>query len=587
MSSLITPSVETRVNTTTAEDQDHPTVAALSDGGYIVTWMSYFQDGSGWGVYAQRYDATGNTVGSETRVNTTTADHQNNPSVAALSDGGYVVTWTSNGQDGSGNGIYSQRYDATGNTVGSETLVNTTTADHQNNPSVAALSDGGYVVTWTNGHDGSTNDIYSQRYDATGNTVGSETRVNTTTADDQQNPSVAALSDGGYVVTWMSNANAQDGSGYGIFAQRYDATGNTVGSETLVNTTTFDHQWYPSVAALSDGGYVVTWMSVVGQDGSPGWGIYAQQYDQLGNAVGGEILTSTASDLRDPSVAALSDGGYVVTWTTNANAQDGVSGYDVYSRAFAGDTTPPSLVISSSDADGILQKGETTTLNFDFSEAVTGFTAADISILPNLGTLGALVQDGSDATIYHATFTPSTNVSGVISVDAGQGYSDANGNIGNGASLDLYINTRTATVGTAANNTIKGKGSADLLDGVGGNDTLKGNGGNDWLLGGTGNDVLDGGAGNDVLVGQAGNDQLTGSAGADTFVFNQAGFGSDTILDLSDAQGDKIDLRALHVGYDDLVFSQSGTNAVITIGSDSIVVANTQAIDLDAGHFLL
>jgi Ca2+-binding RTX toxin-like protein len=90
-----------------------------------------------------------------------------------------------------------------------------------------------------------------------------------------------------------------------------------------------------------------------------------------------------------------------------------------------------------------------------------------------------------------------------------------------------------------------------------------------------------------VLLGQAGNDQLTGSAGADTFVFNQAGFGSDTILDLSDAQGDKIDVRALHVGYDDLVFSQSGTNAVITIGSDSIVVANTQAIDLDAGHFLL
>jgi Ca2+-binding RTX toxin-like protein len=90
-----------------------------------------------------------------------------------------------------------------------------------------------------------------------------------------------------------------------------------------------------------------------------------------------------------------------------------------------------------------------------------------------------------------------------------------------------------------------------------------------------------------VLVGQAGNDQLTGSAGADTFVFNQAGFGTDTILDLSDAQGDKLDVRALNVGYDDLVFSQSGTNAVITIGSDSIILLGIQAIDLDAGHFLL
>ena len=54
------------------------------------------------------------------------------------------------------------------------------------------------------------------------------------------------------------------------------------------------------------------------------------------------------------------------------------------------DTMPPSLLISSSDADGFLR--ETTTLTFDFSEEVIGFSAADISILPELGTLGALVK---------------------------------------------------------------------------------------------------------------------------------------------------------------------------------------------------
>ena len=103
-------------------------MAALSDGGYVVTWMSLGQDGSGWGIYAQRYDADGNAVGSETRVNTTTASDQVYPAVAALSDGGYVVTWKSRNQDGSRFGIYAQRYDADGNAVGSETRVNTTTA---------------------------------------------------------------------------------------------------------------------------------------------------------------------------------------------------------------------------------------------------------------------------------------------------------------------------------------------------------------------------------------------------------------------------------------------------------------------------
>jgi hypothetical protein len=49
---------------------------------------------------------------------------------------------------------------------------------------------------------------------------------------------------------------------------------------------------------------------------------------------------------------------------------------------------------------------------------------------------------------------------------------------------------------------------------------------------------------------------------------------------------DKIDLRALNLGYDDLVFSQSGANAVVTIGADTITVTNTSAINLDASHFL-
>ena len=253
----------------------------------------------------------------------------------------------------------------------------------------------------------------------------------------------------------------------------------------------------------------------------------------------------------------------------------------------SGDTVPPTLVISSSDDDGFLRKGETTTLTFDFSEPVTGFTASDIGISPKIGSLGALVQDGADPTIYHAMFTPSKNVSGPLSIDVGHSYSDVSGNIGDAASLELYVNTRGSTVGTAAANNLSGTGASDFLDGAGGNDSLKGNGGDDWLLGGVGDDSLDGGAGDDVLVGQTGNDGLTGGTAADLFVFNQAGFGNDTILDFTEAQGDHIDLRALHLSYNDLSFSQSGTSTIISIGSDTITVANTIVSNFDIGDFLL
>ena len=50
----------------------------------------------------------------EFRVNTYLLGTQYNTSITALTDGGYVVSWESLGQDGSENGIYAQRYDING-----------------------------------------------------------------------------------------------------------------------------------------------------------------------------------------------------------------------------------------------------------------------------------------------------------------------------------------------------------------------------------------------------------------------------------------------------------------------------------------
>jgi hypothetical protein len=59
-------------------------------------------DTSSFGAYGQRYDASGNAVGTEFRINTTTAGHQYYANAAGLKDGNYVITWSSYGQDESG-----------------------------------------------------------------------------------------------------------------------------------------------------------------------------------------------------------------------------------------------------------------------------------------------------------------------------------------------------------------------------------------------------------------------------------------------------------------------------------------------------
>jgi hypothetical protein len=101
------------VNTWTTGYQDGPSITSLPDGGFVVVWESFPQDGSSWGVYGQRFDSNGNKVGSEFQVNTWTTDYQGVPSITSLSNGGFVVVWTSGclsqgcaGQDGSGYGVY-------------------------------------------------------------------------------------------------------------------------------------------------------------------------------------------------------------------------------------------------------------------------------------------------------------------------------------------------------------------------------------------------------------------------------------------------------------------------------------------------
>ena len=67
----ISASAKYRVNTTTANAQttatntrnSHDAVGLDANGNYVVVWTSGSQDGSGAGVYAQRYNAPGVPVG--------------------------------------------------------------------------------------------------------------------------------------------------------------------------------------------------------------------------------------------------------------------------------------------------------------------------------------------------------------------------------------------------------------------------------------------------------------------------------------------------------------------------------------------
>ena len=79
-----------------------------SDGRFLVTWSSDGQDGSGTGAYAQTFDRSAQKVGGEMALNLTTASDQFGPR-AAFDGSGFVAVWMSDGQDGSKTAVIGRR----------------------------------------------------------------------------------------------------------------------------------------------------------------------------------------------------------------------------------------------------------------------------------------------------------------------------------------------------------------------------------------------------------------------------------------------------------------------------------------------
>jgi len=107
---IISSSAETQVNTYTFRTQDCQQAVALSDGGWVVTWRSDRQDGSLSGIYQQAYNADGTTRGAESRVNTETVGDQSHPDITALADGGWGVTWVVSQQNTSSAEIHQRAF---------------------------------------------------------------------------------------------------------------------------------------------------------------------------------------------------------------------------------------------------------------------------------------------------------------------------------------------------------------------------------------------------------------------------------------------------------------------------------------------
>jgi Ca2+-binding RTX toxin-like protein len=507
---------EFRVNTTIADSQSRPSVALDADGDFVITWQSYLQDGSVFGVYAQRYNRTGVAQGGEFRANTFTSGTQSNPTVSLDADGDFVVVWDGFRGDYVGEnaylGIYARRFDRAGTPQGGEFRVSTDNDTQQIRefPVVALDADGDFVVAWKDVYccaSALSADIVVQRFNSAGVPQSGNFVVNgSVSASQVVAPDVAIDTDGDFVVTWQTNPYFYNDPK--VFARRYNNLGIPQGDAFQVAASATNNESFPSVALDADGDFVVAFRS----EGSL-YNIFAQRYNNEGVPQGSEFQVNTTGLSRfsqdgNPAVALDADGDFVVTWDGNGPGDD--SG--IFGRRFMGGGSSSAVTCGGRTATVVGTSGNDTLTGTAGSDVIAGLDGNDIIL--GLGGNDTLCGNaGNDRLLGGFDNDLLIGGPGIDNAEfggtAGVAVNLASGTATGQGSDRLF--TIENVKGTDAADNLTGNEGRNTLIGTGGNDILNGAGGNDYLFGGTANDTLNGGAGFDICDGQTGSADTAGN----------------------------------------------------------------------------
>lgn len=350
------------VNTFTSGEQSHPAVGVDGQGRTVVVWQSWVQDGSGWGVYARRFDDDMTPLGGEIPVNVTTEGSQAVPTVSVNFDGDFAVAWVADVLDSVdvGNVVTTFRmFDETGAAVGAEESVcgmyselalarpgavlsdtgrlrvssvytglafvqgiiesraydvfgeacsgncqASSTPRYAVGPSFDGNGYGDYIFAWSGAW---TTYLPANINVSTGRVCEGSPSAVTTLPVDATRVAVANRWDGSFVLAWST----YDGGGsYDVFAQHFDANGDSTTTRLTVKSGLPDNPGAVAVDMLNNGDCVVMWVQ--------GDGVHAREYiSSLGFFLGDlTVQLFGGGDQREPDLSHTLDGRWVMVWTT-------------------------------------------------------------------------------------------------------------------------------------------------------------------------------------------------------------------------------------------------------------------------------
>lgn len=292
-------------NTTKAGDQTEPAIAMNDNGDYVVVWVSEVLTETAVTdddtnddttddttvktpavtrsvIMAQRYNRFGEKIGTEFYVSDFVDGVQSDPDVAMDSKGNFVVTWTVNGRDEDRNGIinnnelaaydvYAKVFDAYGDAITKSAFRVTDdarSAGQQKESSVAVAADSSqFVVSWTNINSQDSVDSYGvffQRFNFDGTTIGGRTLANQDVSYEQCVSDIAIDDTYNVIVAWQASSSAR--TGLDVYARKFSAANVPASDAFMVNDVTPYDQKSATVACNDLGQFVIAWASQNGVD---------------------------------------------------------------------------------------------------------------------------------------------------------------------------------------------------------------------------------------------------------------------------------------------------------------------------------
>jgi hypothetical protein len=329
-----------------SDEQYYPRVTTDEAGRFVVVWQDYRVTGYPMNsdIFGQRYNSNGTKAGVNYIVNDDGASVSQRAEDIDCDDFGNYVVVFSDLRDGVYN-IYCQRYHYSGTTLGGNVMVNNDCCSNpHHSPRVAVDADGDFVVVWYDQRFGN-DDIFFQRFNSSGEVQGANTKVNSQgDAAKQVFPDVSCDMYCSFVVAWTDYRNGTYPGNPDIYFQRFDSDGNTIGANTRVGTDGTDASQSETAVAMDFfGNFIVAWTD----ERDPGsTDIWAQYYNSAGEPIGLDYrVNSDSSDARQSAPHVTMDGVNIYYTWTDERAGD----FDIYAKVT--EYAAPAILINPAGLD--------------------------------------------------------------------------------------------------------------------------------------------------------------------------------------------------------------------------------------------